>query len=54
MLESDPLEERLREVDAAASTVDFDATAWFWMILLGLALPLGLIVYGWYETGGGR
>lgn len=51
---SDLLEARLREVEASASSVDFDRVAWFWMILLGIALPLALIVYGWYATAGGR
>jgi hypothetical protein len=46
------LEARLREVEATASPVDFDRVAWFWMILLGIALPLALIVYGWYATAG--
>ncbi len=47
------LEARLREVEATASPVDFDRVAWFWMILLGIALPLALIVYGWYAKAGG-
>jgi hypothetical protein len=48
---SDLLEARLREVEATAPSVDFDRVAWFWMILLGIALPLALIVYGWYAGG---
>lgn len=43
------LEKRLREVESTASTTDFDAMGWFWMILLGVILPLGLIAYGWYR-----
>jgi len=48
----DPLEARLREVEAAASAVDFDAIAWFWIILFGVAVPVALIAYGWYAVGG--
>lgn len=45
---TDMLEDRLREVEASATSVEFDLTAWVWMILLGIAFPLGLIVYGWF------
>ena len=47
----DALDARLREVEAASPSTDFDAVSWFWMILLGLLLPLGLITYGWLASG---
>ncbi len=47
----DALDARLREVEAASPSVDFDAMSWFWMILLGALLPLGLIAYGWLTSG---
>jgi len=50
----DTLEARLREVEAAATSGDFDRAAWFWMILLGIVIPLGLILYGGYRMARGR
>ena len=50
----DMLDERLREVEAAAASTDFDLVAWIWMILLGIVFPLGLITYGWYSMASGR
>ena len=50
----DLLEERLREVEAVASSTEFDLVAWIWMIVLGVVFPLGLIVYGWYSMASGR
>jgi hypothetical protein len=41
------LEARLAAVEAVADARDFDAVSWFWMILLGAALPVALIVAGW-------
>ena len=41
------LEARLAAFERAAPTGDFDAASWFWMILLGVAIPLGLLVVGW-------
>ncbi|AHZ77150.1 MULTISPECIES: hypothetical protein [Pseudomonas] len=26
---------------------DFDATAWFWLIVLGVILPVAVAVWGW-------
>jgi hypothetical protein len=42
------LERRIRALEAPGGEgEDFDAVSWFWLLLLGLVLPvLGLIV-GW-------
>jgi hypothetical protein len=46
------LDARLAEVESAARHNDFDSSSWFWMILLGVVVPAGLIVAGWlYEAG---
>jgi hypothetical protein len=41
------LEARLAAFDSAPAPGDFDAASWFWMILLGVVIPLGLLVLGW-------
>lgn len=41
------LEARLAAAEAASADADFDGRSWFWMLLLGVALPIGLIVAGW-------
>ena len=48
------LEARLAAVEAASVAADFDRSSWFWMILLGAALPAVLILVGWcYGAGVG-
>ncbi len=42
------LEARIAVVESAATTSDFDASSWFWMILLGVAIPLILLAVGWW------
>lgn len=42
------LEARIRALEQQASPVDFDAWSWFWMLLLGAALPAALLLVGWY------
>jgi len=42
------LEARIAAFERAAPTADFDAASWFWMILLGAALPLLLLAIGWW------
>jgi hypothetical protein len=42
------LEARIAVVESAAPTSDFDASSWFWMILLGVAIPLILLAVGWW------
>ena len=33
--------------DPAQQGSDFDAVSWVWLLLLGLAGPLALLVWGW-------
>jgi hypothetical protein len=42
------LEARIAVVESAAPQSDFDASSWFWMILLGVAIPLILLAVGWW------
>jgi hypothetical protein len=42
------LEARIAAFEHAAPAADFDAASWFWMILLGAALPLMLLAIGWW------
>ncbi|MFV3304848.1 hypothetical protein ACNFBT_06170 [Pseudomonas sp. NY15181] len=43
------LERRLRLLeDPAEQGEDFDAMSWFWLLLLGLVLPVVALVAGWY------
>jgi hypothetical protein len=42
------LEARIVAFENAAPTSDFDGAGWFWMILLGIAIPLVLLVVGWW------
>ncbi len=42
------LEARIAALENAAPPSDFDAASWFWMFLLGVAIPLTLLVAGWW------
>jgi hypothetical protein len=42
------LEERIAAFERAAPAGDFDAASWFWMILLGVVLPLVMLIVGWW------
>jgi len=42
------LEARIAAIENAAPTADFDTASWFWMILLGVAIPLLLLAVGWW------
>ncbi|WP_178119471.1 hypothetical protein [Pseudomonas sp. SCB32] len=43
------LERRLRLLeDPDEQGDDFDAMSWFWLLLLGLVLPVVALVAGWY------
>jgi hypothetical protein len=42
------LEARIAAFEDAAPTSDFDGASWFWMILLGIAVPLVLLIVGWW------
>jgi hypothetical protein len=42
------LEARIAAFENAAPAADFDAASWFWMILLGVAIPLVMLAVGWW------
>jgi hypothetical protein len=42
------LEARIAAFELAGESADFDAAGWFWMVLLGVAMPLLLLVVGWW------
>jgi hypothetical protein len=42
------LEARIAAFERAAPPGDFDSASWFWIILLGVALPLVLLAVGWF------
>ena len=42
------LEARIAALEKAAQSSDFDAASWFWMALLGIAIPLALLAVGWW------
>jgi hypothetical protein len=41
------LEARVAALEAAPPGADFDLSSWFWMVLLGVLLPLILLIVGW-------
>jgi hypothetical protein len=41
------LEARIVALESAAPRSDFDGSSWFWMILLGIAVPAILLIVGW-------
>jgi hypothetical protein len=41
------LEARIAALERAEPRPDFDAASWVWMVLLGLALPVALLILGW-------
>jgi len=41
------LEARIACFESAAPTSDFDAASWFWMLLLGVLIPVALLIAGW-------
>lgn len=42
------LERRIRALEAPGGQgEDFDATSWFWLLLLGVALPVVGLIVGW-------
>jgi hypothetical protein len=42
------LEARIAAFESAAPRSDFDIVSWIWMILLGVAIPLILLIVGWW------
>jgi hypothetical protein len=43
----DELEARIAALERADLREDFDRTSWIWMLLFGVALPAGLVYFGW-------
>jgi len=42
------LQERITALeDPTRQGSDFDAVSWFWLILLGVVVPVALLVWGW-------
>jgi hypothetical protein len=42
------LRERIEALeDPAGQGSDFDAKSWAWLLLLGVAMPLALLLWGW-------
>jgi hypothetical protein len=48
VIEPAELEARIRALEAAPETPDFDRSSWVWIILFGVALPAILILVGWW------
>jgi hypothetical protein len=43
------LERRIAALESGEETgADFDFASWVWMILLGIVLPVGLLLWGWF------
>ena len=42
------LEQRIEALEREGAEGDFDRRGWLWLALLGLALPIGLLVLGWW------
>jgi hypothetical protein len=42
------LDARISAFEHAGPPSDFDAASWFWMMLLGVAIPLLLLIVGWW------
>jgi hypothetical protein len=42
------LEARIAALENTAPRPVFDAASWFWLILLGVAIPLLLLAAGWW------
>ena len=41
------LERRISALESGGEGEDFDGTSWFWLIVLGIALPVAALVLGW-------
>jgi hypothetical protein len=42
------LEARIAAFEEAPTTTDFDGPSWIWMMLWGGAVPLIMLVVGWW------
>ena len=42
------LERRIRALEAPGEQgEDFDASSWFWLVVLGFVLPIVVLIVGW-------
>ena len=41
------LEARIAALESMASRADFDRSSWFWMVLIGILVPILLLIIGW-------
>ncbi|HNB27573.1 MAG TPA: hypothetical protein PLR41_11475 [Alphaproteobacteria bacterium] len=42
------LERRIRALESPGGEgEDFDGSSWFWLIVLGVALPIAALIVGW-------
>jgi hypothetical protein len=46
------LEARIAALEAESLQPDFGSIGWFWMILLCVFVPLGLLLLGWHFIPG--
>ena len=44
------LERRVAALESSGADAgsDFDATSWFWMLMLGAVVPVALLLWGWF------
>ena len=43
------LERRILALESGTEAgTDFDLASWCWMILLGIVVPIGLLLWGWF------
>jgi hypothetical protein len=42
------LEARIAMLEATAARSDFDSYSWLWMIVFGIAVPVILLIVGWW------
>jgi hypothetical protein len=42
------LEARIAAFETAAPASGFGAAGWFWMLLLGVVIPLAMLIVGWW------
>jgi hypothetical protein len=43
------LERRIEALESGAEAgADFDVTSWLWMVLLGIFVPIGLLLWAWF------
>jgi hypothetical protein len=44
------LEQRVAALESSVADAgsDFDAASWFWMLMLGVVVPVALLLWGWF------